>query len=220
MSGPLPPGWEERRTPTGQLYFIDHNTKATTWDDPRNQGYGAYPPQQQQQSYGFPAPQQGYSSPQPQQNSYGYPLPQGGHPNQPSPQSNYGASQQYNGNYGTPPPQQQKQKPGMSNGMKLAAGIAGIAAVGLAGVAVGEFVEHERDQEQRLERLEHQEDHHQYGGNGGYGGYGGGEHGGNVTVINEDHGWFGRDKETIIETVTETDRYGHTEVVEEDDHWF
>ena len=32
----LPPGWEMRRDPTtGWNYFIDHNTKTTTWEDPR-----------------------------------------------------------------------------------------------------------------------------------------------------------------------------------------
>lgn len=46
--------------------------------------------------------------------------------------------------------------------------------------------------------------------NSGYGGgYGGGEYGGeyggyngegSTTVINEDGGWFGRDKQTIIQT--------------------
>lgn len=32
---PLPPGWEKRYTPQGQRYFIDHNTKTTTFIDPR-----------------------------------------------------------------------------------------------------------------------------------------------------------------------------------------
>uniref|UniRef100_A0A8C4NIE9 WW domain containing transcription regulator 1 n=1 Tax=Eptatretus burgeri TaxID=7764 RepID=A0A8C4NIE9_EPTBU len=31
----LPQGWEVAATPSGQRYFIDHNTQATTWDDPR-----------------------------------------------------------------------------------------------------------------------------------------------------------------------------------------
>uniref|UniRef100_UPI00358FF543 transcriptional coactivator YAP1-like isoform X2 n=1 Tax=Myxine glutinosa TaxID=7769 RepID=UPI00358FF543 len=31
----LPQGWEVAVTPSGQRYFIDHNTQATTWDDPR-----------------------------------------------------------------------------------------------------------------------------------------------------------------------------------------
>ncbi|KAJ3411380.1 hypothetical protein HDV05_002305 [Chytridiales sp. JEL 0842] len=33
--GPLPSGWERRFTPEGRPYFIDHNTRATTWQDPR-----------------------------------------------------------------------------------------------------------------------------------------------------------------------------------------
>jgi E3 ubiquitin-protein ligase NEDD4 len=33
--GPLPSGWEMRLRPTGHVYFVDHNTKTTTWDDPR-----------------------------------------------------------------------------------------------------------------------------------------------------------------------------------------
>ncbi|CAO3592000.1 unnamed protein product [Absidia cylindrospora] len=33
--GPLPSGWEMRLTSTGRVYFVDHNTKTTSWDDPR-----------------------------------------------------------------------------------------------------------------------------------------------------------------------------------------
>ncbi|GAA5890864.1 hypothetical protein JCM8208_003077 [Rhodotorula glutinis] len=34
--GPLPSGWERRTTPSsGRAYFVDHNTKTTSWDDPR-----------------------------------------------------------------------------------------------------------------------------------------------------------------------------------------
>ena len=33
--GPLPSGWEVRKTPGGKSYWVDHNTKTTTWDDPR-----------------------------------------------------------------------------------------------------------------------------------------------------------------------------------------
>ncbi|KAK9761159.1 hypothetical protein K7432_014145 [Basidiobolus ranarum] len=33
--GPLPSGWEMRLTSTGRVYFVDHNPKTTTWDDPR-----------------------------------------------------------------------------------------------------------------------------------------------------------------------------------------
>ena len=37
--GPLPAGWEIRLTPNGKhIYFVDHNTKTTTWDDPRLPG--------------------------------------------------------------------------------------------------------------------------------------------------------------------------------------
>ncbi|KAJ1674262.1 hypothetical protein EV182_003640, partial [Spiromyces aspiralis] len=33
--GPMPSGWEMRLTSQGRVYFVDHNTKTTTWDDPR-----------------------------------------------------------------------------------------------------------------------------------------------------------------------------------------
>ncbi|THV00829.1 HECT-domain-containing protein [Dendrothele bispora CBS 962.96] len=36
--GPLPSGWEMRLTSTNRVYFVDHNTKTTTWDDPRLPG--------------------------------------------------------------------------------------------------------------------------------------------------------------------------------------
>jgi hypothetical protein len=32
---PLPPGWEKATDPQGRVYFIDHNTQRTTWEDPR-----------------------------------------------------------------------------------------------------------------------------------------------------------------------------------------
>ncbi|GAA5802989.1 hypothetical protein HPULCUR_008464 [Helicostylum pulchrum] len=38
-SGPLPPGWEMRTNPEGRSYFVDHNTRTTTWVDPRRQQY-------------------------------------------------------------------------------------------------------------------------------------------------------------------------------------
>ncbi|RUP50997.1 hypothetical protein BC936DRAFT_136672 [Jimgerdemannia flammicorona] len=38
-SGPLPAGWEMRTTPEGRPYFVDHNTRTTTWVDPRRQQY-------------------------------------------------------------------------------------------------------------------------------------------------------------------------------------
>jgi hypothetical protein len=31
---PLLKGWEERKTQDGQVYFVDHNTKSTTWVRP------------------------------------------------------------------------------------------------------------------------------------------------------------------------------------------
>lgn len=34
-TGPLPTGWEQRTTPEGRPYFVDHNTRTTTWVDPR-----------------------------------------------------------------------------------------------------------------------------------------------------------------------------------------
>ncbi|KAK2755144.1 ubiquitin-protein ligase [Colletotrichum kahawae] len=38
-TGELPPGWEQRWTPEGRPYFVDHNTRTTTWVDPRRQQY-------------------------------------------------------------------------------------------------------------------------------------------------------------------------------------
>lgn len=35
LLGPLPSGWEMRMTNTARIYFVDHSTKITTWDDPR-----------------------------------------------------------------------------------------------------------------------------------------------------------------------------------------
>lgn len=35
-SSDMPPGWEMLfDTMTGWPYFVDHNTRATTWEDPR-----------------------------------------------------------------------------------------------------------------------------------------------------------------------------------------
>ncbi|XP_065345052.1 transcriptional coactivator yorkie isoform X3 [Cloeon dipterum] len=33
--GPLPPGWEQARTAEGQIYFLNHHSRTTTWEDPR-----------------------------------------------------------------------------------------------------------------------------------------------------------------------------------------
>ncbi|XP_063305153.1 E3 ubiquitin-protein ligase NEDD4 isoform X5 [Pelobates fuscus] len=35
--GPLPPGWEERTHTDGRVFYIDHHTKRTQWEDPRLQ---------------------------------------------------------------------------------------------------------------------------------------------------------------------------------------
>ncbi|KAH9972281.1 hypothetical protein BGW80DRAFT_1459900 [Lactifluus volemus] len=34
VSTPLPLGWEARRTPQGRIYYVDHNTRSTTWTRP------------------------------------------------------------------------------------------------------------------------------------------------------------------------------------------
>jgi E3 ubiquitin-protein ligase NEDD4 len=33
--GSLPSGWEIRITSSGRIYYVDHHSKTTTWDDPR-----------------------------------------------------------------------------------------------------------------------------------------------------------------------------------------
>lgn len=33
--GPLPEGWEQAITPEGEIYFIDHMNRTTSWFDPR-----------------------------------------------------------------------------------------------------------------------------------------------------------------------------------------
>ncbi|XP_029008939.1 NEDD4-like E3 ubiquitin-protein ligase WWP2 isoform X1 [Betta splendens] len=35
--GPLPSGWEKRQD-NGRVYYVNHNTRTTQWDDPRTQG--------------------------------------------------------------------------------------------------------------------------------------------------------------------------------------
>uniref|UniRef100_A0A8C3AHG3 E3 ubiquitin-protein ligase n=1 Tax=Cyclopterus lumpus TaxID=8103 RepID=A0A8C3AHG3_CYCLU len=32
---PLPPGWEQRKDPHGRTYYVDHNTRTTTWERPQ-----------------------------------------------------------------------------------------------------------------------------------------------------------------------------------------
>lgn len=33
---PLPPGWEKQADIDGKIFFIDHNTRTTSWVDPRD----------------------------------------------------------------------------------------------------------------------------------------------------------------------------------------
>lgn len=60
--GSLPAGWKERRTPDGRLYYVDHNTRSTSWVDPRRQITG---------------PNGLVTSPQPQATSHRGVLPSG-----------------------------------------------------------------------------------------------------------------------------------------------
>uniref|UniRef100_A0A3B4CHI4 E3 ubiquitin-protein ligase n=1 Tax=Pygocentrus nattereri TaxID=42514 RepID=A0A3B4CHI4_PYGNA len=41
--GALPPGWEKRQD-NGRVYFVNHNTRTTQWEDPRTQGMIQEPP--------------------------------------------------------------------------------------------------------------------------------------------------------------------------------
>ena len=36
--GPLPSGWEQRKTASGRVYFVDHNNRTTQFTDPRLNG--------------------------------------------------------------------------------------------------------------------------------------------------------------------------------------
>lgn len=35
LSGPLPEGWEQAITSEGEIYYINHKNKTTSWLDPR-----------------------------------------------------------------------------------------------------------------------------------------------------------------------------------------
>lgn len=91
--GGLPENWEESVTPQGEKYFIDHNTKTTTWCDPRIPQYLHRPagtfPMQQQNPQGVILQQQQQPPPPPQQQQQQQP------PRQPtmSPQPNRQAQQ-------------------------------------------------------------------------------------------------------------------------------
>lgn len=47
--GKLPPGWEETHTSEGQVYYMNHITKTTQWEDPRRQMVEQARSEQQQQ---------------------------------------------------------------------------------------------------------------------------------------------------------------------------
>ncbi|KAG0796236.1 hypothetical protein G6F21_001471 [Rhizopus arrhizus] len=231
MSEPLPPGWEARQAPNGQYYFINHNTQATTWEDPRqnNRGYPAPPPQYGGYQQGYPPQQQGYP---PQQQGYplqqhGYPPQQQGYPPQQQAYPPYGAPPQSQPSpYGVPPQgdsstlpaAQTQKKSGLSTGMKVAGAV---AAAGLVGFGISEIVNHEEEQNDRIERLEDEEREDRYRESNYDREYQGGgdyreQNGETTTTINEDGGWFGNDKQTIIET----DQNGGTTVIEKEDGWF
>lgn len=40
--GPLPDGWEQARTPEGEIYFINHQARTTSWFDPRIREWYTY----------------------------------------------------------------------------------------------------------------------------------------------------------------------------------
>lgn len=40
--GPLPDGWEQGVTPEGEIYYINHYDKTTSWFDPRLSTYYYY----------------------------------------------------------------------------------------------------------------------------------------------------------------------------------
>jgi len=48
--GPLPEGWEQKSTPEGDVYFINHIDKTTTWLDPRVPAHLQKPPTMQHAS--------------------------------------------------------------------------------------------------------------------------------------------------------------------------
>jgi len=48
-NGPLPEGWEQAITPEGEVYFINHQARTTSWFDPRLPAHLQRPPVLQQQ---------------------------------------------------------------------------------------------------------------------------------------------------------------------------
>ncbi|XP_066988485.1 transcriptional coactivator YAP1 isoform X4 [Macrobrachium rosenbergii] len=53
--GNLPPGWEQARTSQGQIYYLNHLTQSTTWEDPRKTLLKQRQRQQAQQHQAPPA---------------------------------------------------------------------------------------------------------------------------------------------------------------------
>lgn len=102
--------------------------------------------------------------------------------------------------YGQAPPQQK----GFSTGAKVAVGAAGAAVLGFGAY---ELYEHEKEQDRRLEEDERRGKltHSPVGlfftnFSGVEDEYRGGYYGGQTTVINEDGGFFGDDRRTVIQS--------------------
>lgn len=76
LNEPLPPGWgKQLDESTGRYFFIDHNTKTTTWDDPRpSLRRPQFPQQGHSQVYNGQYGNNAYGYTQPyQQTNVGYP---------------------------------------------------------------------------------------------------------------------------------------------------
>ncbi|XP_014241727.1 transcriptional coactivator YAP1-A-like isoform X1 [Cimex lectularius] len=68
--GPLPPGWEQARTSEGQIYFLNHITQTTTWEDPRKTA-AAQQQRSQEMLNTVPTSPHPPTSPQPHQSKNG-----------------------------------------------------------------------------------------------------------------------------------------------------
>ena len=84
-TAPLPPGWEMSSTPEGKIFYIDHNTKTTTWTHPLGKQATATPPIARHQS----------PSPQPIQQQQQFQQPQQQQFQQPQQQPQYQPQQQF-----------------------------------------------------------------------------------------------------------------------------
>ncbi|XP_064098502.1 transcriptional coactivator YAP1-like isoform X2 [Macrobrachium nipponense] len=78
--GNLPPGWEQARTSQGQIYYLNHLTQSTTWEDPRKTLLKQRQRQQAQQHQQAPPPHVAVSQapPAPAGPPQPPPAPQGG----------------------------------------------------------------------------------------------------------------------------------------------